>query len=95
MIKAALLEYKSGAIALVWFPYSLHNYSLNRIINCASIHYVCTFKTQEFRTKDFIVRRGHSIEHQKCKYSIRQNHRRGQRIGYNLKFYDRFGINKK
>ena len=26
------------------------------------------FKTQEFRTKDFFVRRAHSIEHQKCKY---------------------------
>ena len=27
-------------------------------------------KTQEFRTKDFVVRRTHSIEHQKCKYSL-------------------------
>ena len=70
MIKVALLECKSGAIALVWFPYSLHNYSLSHIINCASMHYVCTLKTQEFRTKDFVVRRGHSIEHQKCKYSL-------------------------
>ena len=70
MIKVALLECKSGAIALVWFHYSLHNYSFNHIINCASIHYACTLKTQEFRTKDFVVRRGHSIEHQKCKYSL-------------------------
>ena len=70
MIKVALLECKSGAIALVWFPYSLHNYSLSHIINYASIHYTCTLKTQEFRTKDFVVRRGHSIEHQKCKYSL-------------------------
>ena len=68
MIKVALLECKSGAIALVWFPYSLHTSSLNNIINCASIHYDCTLKTQEFRTKDFVVRSTHSIEHQKCKY---------------------------
>ena len=70
MIKVALLECKSGAIALVWFPYSLHNYSLSHIINYASIHYTCTLKTQEFRPKDFVVRRTHSIEHQKCKYSL-------------------------
>ena len=25
-------------------------------------------KTQEFRTKDFVVRSAHSIEHQKYKY---------------------------
>ena len=57
MIKVALLEYKSGTIALVWFPYSLHTSPLNRIINCVSIHYDYTLKTQEFRTKDFVVRR--------------------------------------
>jgi len=68
MIKVALLECKSGTIALVWFPYSLHTSSLNHIINCASIHYDCTLKTQEFRAKDFVVRSTHSIEHQKCKY---------------------------
>ena len=56
MVKVALLECKSGAIALVWFPYSLHTSSLNRIINCALIHYDCTLKNQEFRTKDFFVR---------------------------------------
>ena len=56
MIKVALLECKSGAIALVWFPYSLHTPSLNRIINCALIRYDCMLKTQEFRTKDFFVR---------------------------------------
>ena len=27
-------------------------------------------KTQEFRTKDFIMRRAHCIEHQKCKYCV-------------------------
>ena len=27
-------------------------------------------KTQEFRTKDFLVRRAHSIEHQECKYCL-------------------------
>ena len=70
MIKAALLECKSGAIALVWFPYSLHTSPLNRIINYASIRYDCTLKTQEFRTKDFLVRSTHSIEHQKCKYCL-------------------------
>ena len=68
MIKVPLLECKSGAIALVWFPYSLHTSSLNHIISSASAHYDCTLKTQEFRTKDFVVRRAHSIEHQKCKY---------------------------
>ena len=57
MIKVALLECKSGAIALVWFPYSLHTSSLNHIINCAPIHYNYTLKIQEFRTKDFVVRR--------------------------------------
>ena len=75
MIKVALLEGRSGTIALVWFYYSLHTYSLNHIINCASIHYGYTLKTQEFRTKDFVVRRGHSIEHQKCKYSLSKTYR--------------------
>ena len=56
MIKVPLLECKSGAIALVWFPYSLHTSLSNRIINCASIHYDYTLKTQEFRTKDYVVR---------------------------------------
>ena len=32
--------------------------------------YYCTLKTQEFRTKDFLVRSIHSIEHQKCKYCL-------------------------
>ena len=27
-------------------------------------------KTQEFRTKDFVARWAHSIEHQKCKYCV-------------------------
>ena len=27
-------------------------------------------KTQEFSTKDFVMRRSHSIEHQKCKYCV-------------------------
>ena len=35
-----------------------------------SAHYRCTLKTQEFRTKDFVVHRAHSIEHQKCKYCV-------------------------
>ena len=35
-----------------------------------SAHYRCTLKTQEFRTKDFVVRRAHSIERQKCKYCV-------------------------
>ena len=56
MIKVALLGCKSGAIALVWFPYSLHTSPRNRIINCASMRYGCTLKTQEFRTKDYVVR---------------------------------------
>ena len=35
-----------------------------------SAHYRCTLKTQEFRTKDFVVRSTHSIERQKCKYCV-------------------------
>ena len=35
-----------------------------------SVYYRCTLKTQEFRTKDFVVRRAHSIERQKCKYCV-------------------------
>ena len=35
-----------------------------------SAYYRCTLKTQEFRTKDFVVRRAHSIERQKCKYCV-------------------------
>ena len=31
-----------------------------------------TLKTQEFRTKDFVVRSAHSIEHKKCKYCHQQ-----------------------
>ena len=34
------------------------------------MHYLKTLKTQEFRTKDFVVRRAHSIEHQKSKYCV-------------------------
>ena len=37
-----------------------------------SAYYRCTLKTQEFRTKDFVVRRAHSIEHQKGKYCLRR-----------------------
>ena len=39
MIKAALLECKSGAIALVWFPYSLHNLTLTDF----TLHFSCCF----------------------------------------------------
>jgi len=35
-----------------------------------SAYYRCTLKTQEFLTKDFVVRSTHSIEHQKCKYCV-------------------------
>ena len=31
-----------------------------------------TLKTQEFRTKDFVVRSAHSIEHQERKYCHQQ-----------------------
>ena len=54
----------------VHIPYSLHTSFSASIINCMSAHYRCTLKTQEFRTKDFVVRRAHSIEHQKCKYCV-------------------------
>ena len=55
---------------LVWLRYSLHISFHNRITSCTSTHYRCTLKTQEFRTKDFVVRSTHSIEHQKCKYCV-------------------------
>ena len=45
---------------------------LSSIISCMSTYYRCTLKTQEFRTKDFVVRSTHSIEHQKCKYKIQE-----------------------
>ena len=66
MIKVALLECKSGAIATndaFWFRHSLHTSLLSSIISCMSAHYRCTLKTREFRTKDFVVRSAHSIEH--------------------------------
>ena len=55
---------------LVLLRHSLHNSFLSNIISCMSAHYRCTLKTQEFRTKDFVVRSTHSIEHQKCKYCV-------------------------
>ena len=76
MIKVALLQCKSGAMTTLWCVYSLHISFLVSLISCVSIHYRCTLKTQEFRTKDFVVRSAHSIEHQKCKYCLRRNHRR-------------------
>ena len=61
---------------LVWLRHPLHISLLGCIICCASICYRCTHKTQEFRIKDFFVRRAHSIEHQKCKYCLWRNRRR-------------------
>ena len=49
----------------------LHNFFNNSITHCITVCYLCTLKTQEFRTKDFFVRRTRSIERQKCKYKIR------------------------
>ena len=66
MIKVALLECKSGAIATndaFLLRHSLHTSLLSSIISCMSAYYRCTLKTQEFRTKDFVVRSAHSIEH--------------------------------
>ena len=57
MVKVALLECKSGAMTTLWCVYSLHISFPVSIIGCVSIHYRCTLKTQEFRTKDFVVRR--------------------------------------
>ena len=42
--------------------HSLHTSLLSSIISCMSAYYRCTLKTQEFRTKDFVVRSTHSIE---------------------------------
>ena len=73
MIKVALLGCKSGAIAtqigfllLLFFAHFPHKPSNSLYINV----YPCTLKIQEFRTKDFLVRSAHSIEHQKCKYCV-------------------------
>ena len=70
MIKVALLGCKSGAMTTLWCVYSLHISFPVSIISCVSIRYRCTLKTQEFRTKDFVVRWTRSIEHQKCKYCV-------------------------
>ena len=66
MIKVALLECKSGAIAtqigfllLLFFAHFHHKSSNPLCINRLSLH----AQTQEFRTKDFVVRWAHSIEH--------------------------------
>ena len=77
MIKVALLECKSGAIATyeACLAQSFIDTSLLGSVICrVSVCCRCTLKTQEFRTKDFVVRRAHSIEHQKCKYCLRRNH---------------------
>lgn len=65
MIKVALLECKSGTIAPndALLRHSLHTSLLSSIISYMSAYYRCTLKTQEFRTKDYVVRRAHSIEH--------------------------------
>ena len=55
---------------LVLLHHSLHTSLLSSIISCMSAYYRCTLKTREFRTKDFVVRSAHSIEHQKCKYCV-------------------------
>ena len=57
---------------LVLLRHSLHTSLLSSIISCMSAYYRCTLKTQEFRTKDFVMRRTHSIEHQKGKYCLRR-----------------------
>ena len=65
MIKVALLECKSGAIATndaCLAPLFIAHF-FPQPYNYTSTHYRCTLKTQEFRTKDFVVRSAHSIEH--------------------------------
>ena len=61
---------------LVQLCHSLHTSLLNSVIYRMSVCCRCTLKTQEFRTKDFVVRSTGSIERQKCKYCLRQNRRR-------------------
>ena len=77
MIKVALLECKSGAIAAKNGPFA-SQISLRLVRKPHNLLYINTLsqtaQNQEFRTKDFVVRRAHSIEHQKCKYCIRQNY---------------------
>jgi len=49
-------------------------------------------KTQEFRTKDFVVRSTRSIEHQKCKYCVgRASH--FFRIAFISQLFEVHGIN--
>ena len=66
-VKEAVLPYKSGCFRVLKRLYCnkewlydtlilLHNSSNNSIINCTSVCYSCTLKTQEFRAKDFFVR---------------------------------------
>ena len=80
MTREAILECKSGSIAAqrCLFCSVIHCTLtfLNSITSCMSVHYRCTLKTQEFRTKDFLVRWTRSIERQECKYSLRRNRRR-------------------
>ena len=52
------------------YSHSLHISLLGSVIYRVSVCYYCTPKTQEFRTKDFLVRSIHSIEHQECKYCL-------------------------
>ena len=44
-----------------------------------------TLKTQEFRTKDFVVRSAHSIEHQECKYCHQQKQKGNSFAGGNVR----------
>ncbi len=76
MTTVAVLECKSGSIAEKSgsFTSLISLRSVKKTRNPLCINALSqTPKTQEFRTKDFVARRAHSIEHQKCKYCIRQN----------------------
>ncbi len=59
MTKVAVLECKRGSIATkrcVLYESDFTDLSQNQHNHCVSTHYLHTLKTQEFRTKDFVVR---------------------------------------
>ena len=68
----ALLQQKEAHLIA-----GFHSASSEKLYNTLCINNIAqVLKTQEFRTKDFVVRWARSIEHQKCKYRLRRTRRR-------------------
>ena len=66
-VKEAFLPYKSECLRVLKRLYCnkewlydtlilLRKFSISHITHCTSVCYLCTLKTEEFRTKDFFVR---------------------------------------